>query len=999
MIQEACIENDGASGQLNVLKLVPIRGFGGELWPMRSMWWRVVLAIGSIGLGGWILPVQAQTSAFNYQGRLTAGGQPAQGAYDLRFSLHNAQLGGAPVGTAVEMVDVPVESGLFSVVLDFGAGVFDGSARWLEISVRPGGSVDPYTSLAPRNPLMASPYAFFALSGNEGPPGPQGPQGDPGPLGPVGPIGLTGPQGPEGPAGPPGASPFGLSGMDAHFLGGNVGIGTATPRDTLEVYGGNIRIQGVDGYDEAGESAYLYLGGTPNYVKSTRNFGLNLGVVGAPDTVTIRQQTGNVGIGTNQPATALHVEGTVTADSFAGSVNAGQLIGTIQHSAIGRGTITGDQLAIGTLGLDRLDTEVVVLSQTAMVNPTPADLDRFGGSVAGVGVDHVVVGAWWDDRSEEDAGVAYVFSVHGALVTTLVNPFPRRGDEFGKSVAGLGTDRILVGAPFADPGNGNEGAAYLFDLQGNHLATFAPDNRGPGFGEAVAGVGTDWVVVGAPEEESVGTAHLFDTNGVLLTRIRPPAAADLFGAAIASVGTDKVIIGAPGTDNAFLFDLSGGGAHLNTIANPTSEKAMGFGRSVSAVGEDKVIIGADDARGSEGLRSSGSAFLFRLNGTLLATYANPTPTEEDHFGFAVSGVGTDLVVIGAYGDDAVAPEAGVAYLFDLEGSQLATLTSTVPAPGYTAEGKMGYSVTSVGAGRLMVGAQDLQYYGRDRVGGGYLYSVGTILPGLAQVVGEGSVLPSSISDGAVLTEKIAPGAVTTERLADGAVTTEKLADGAVTGAKLRNFAVGGNHLLPFAVDANHFSTNVAVWHKSGAARYIDSPTASVGIRTSDPAGAALRVNGDVNVDNNIRVSGLIRSGLETLTSEPPNPAGMVIRRVNARWSTTQRRVVARTDVLEIILEPSAGASQGVTVYQAPNPGAGLKIAAMGMRETGEQANFFRDVPNASVANWLPVYRETDDIVHFECTVGGSGPGQHHTQVTLTRSGGSWFGTLISTYNQ
>lgn len=101
--------------------------------------------------------------------------------------------------------------------------------------------------------------------------------------------------------------------------GGNVGIGTLDPREKLQVNGGNVFIEGLDGFDAPGESAYLYLGRTPNYLKATRNFGMNLGVLGVPDAVTIQQQTGNVGIGTTNPATALDVVGTVTAGAFAGN--------------------------------------------------------------------------------------------------------------------------------------------------------------------------------------------------------------------------------------------------------------------------------------------------------------------------------------------------------------------------------------------------------------------------------------------------------------------------------------------------------------------------------------------------------------------------------------------------------------------------------------------------------------------------------------------------------
>jgi hypothetical protein len=109
--------------------------------------------------------LRAQTplgSAFTYQGRLTDGAVPANGPYDLEVRLFSAASGGAAVGPTVVRDDVSVTDGLFTVGLDFGAAAFEGSARWLELAVRPGASTGAYTTLAPRQELTASPNALFA---------------------------------------------------------------------------------------------------------------------------------------------------------------------------------------------------------------------------------------------------------------------------------------------------------------------------------------------------------------------------------------------------------------------------------------------------------------------------------------------------------------------------------------------------------------------------------------------------------------------------------------------------------------------------------------------------------------------------------------------------------------------------------------------------------------------------------------------------------------------
>lgn len=101
-------------------------------------------------------------TGFTYQGRLTDAGSPANGSYDLRFILYDAETAGSAVGSTVTKEDVAVSNGLFSVDLDFGAAAFNGDARWVEIAVRPGSSTGSHTVLSPRQPISPAPYALFA---------------------------------------------------------------------------------------------------------------------------------------------------------------------------------------------------------------------------------------------------------------------------------------------------------------------------------------------------------------------------------------------------------------------------------------------------------------------------------------------------------------------------------------------------------------------------------------------------------------------------------------------------------------------------------------------------------------------------------------------------------------------------------------------------------------------------------------------------------------------
>ncbi len=101
--------------------------------------------------------------AFTYQGRLTDNAAPANGSYDIRFILWDAETGGAQVGVITETKEnVNVLNGLFTVELGFGAGAFNGDARWLEIAVRPGASTGNFTVLSPRQPVTPAPYALYS---------------------------------------------------------------------------------------------------------------------------------------------------------------------------------------------------------------------------------------------------------------------------------------------------------------------------------------------------------------------------------------------------------------------------------------------------------------------------------------------------------------------------------------------------------------------------------------------------------------------------------------------------------------------------------------------------------------------------------------------------------------------------------------------------------------------------------------------------------------------
>ena len=100
---------------------------------------------------------------FTYQGVLSDGGAAADGTYDFRFFVYDADAGGSQVGTVVYVEDLAVTNGRVTTQLDFGS-IFNGTALWLEVSVRDGISTGTYTVLSPRQEITAAPFAQHAVS-------------------------------------------------------------------------------------------------------------------------------------------------------------------------------------------------------------------------------------------------------------------------------------------------------------------------------------------------------------------------------------------------------------------------------------------------------------------------------------------------------------------------------------------------------------------------------------------------------------------------------------------------------------------------------------------------------------------------------------------------------------------------------------------------------------------------------------------------------------------
>ncbi|MBI3879082.1 MAG: formylglycine-generating enzyme family protein, partial [Verrucomicrobia bacterium] len=99
--------------------------------------------------------------------------------------------------------------------------------------------------------------------------------------------------------------------------GGNVGIGTTAPSETLHVAGTTYLHAPASGSQI--RTLSIDVDSFSNPSNASNSYFIRVQDLGAPSTPFIVRGDGNVGIGTGNPQSALHVAGTVIADNFIGS--------------------------------------------------------------------------------------------------------------------------------------------------------------------------------------------------------------------------------------------------------------------------------------------------------------------------------------------------------------------------------------------------------------------------------------------------------------------------------------------------------------------------------------------------------------------------------------------------------------------------------------------------------------------------------------------------------
>lgn len=228
---------------------------------------------------------QTLTKQFTYQGYIEHNGQPYSGNAAINFGLHSALTGGS-LRDNLTLTNIPVDNGIFTVLLNFGETdflgdkIYDGRPLYLGLSVDTGEGV---FQLSPRQSIQPTPYALAI----------------------------------------PNVTPHGT----------NVGIGTTNPTVKLHVRDSLPNILALEGTSTSG--SYLTLNNTSaggknwSFISTGSANGEGAGklLIGDQSVRMTFDTNGNLGIGTTAPTDRLTVNGTA---KVLGNTT---VVGTFRHAS------------------------------------------------------------------------------------------------------------------------------------------------------------------------------------------------------------------------------------------------------------------------------------------------------------------------------------------------------------------------------------------------------------------------------------------------------------------------------------------------------------------------------------------------------------------------------------------------------------------------------------------------------------------------------------------
>ncbi len=100
----------------------------------------------------------------SYQGRLILDGVPVTGTADVVFNLYDQPEGGTLLNNPL-VSNIAVAKGLFSTHVNFNPAFFDGQDLWLELAVRSPAGSGSFVTISPRQAVRATGYSHYSTDG------------------------------------------------------------------------------------------------------------------------------------------------------------------------------------------------------------------------------------------------------------------------------------------------------------------------------------------------------------------------------------------------------------------------------------------------------------------------------------------------------------------------------------------------------------------------------------------------------------------------------------------------------------------------------------------------------------------------------------------------------------------------------------------------------------------------------------------------------------------
>lgn len=322
-------------------------------------------------------------------------------------------------------------------------------------------------------------------------------------------------------------------------------------------------------------------------------------------------------------------------------------------------------------------------------NPSAGDIYAAALEVEG---DLCVIANEWDDDNGTDSGSAFIYRFDGTqwVEEQKIKPSDgAAGDNFGRSVD-ISGDVVVVGAHWDNTVGGRDaGSAYVFRYNGTQWVQEKKLRASDGaandrFGLSVS-VDGNVIMVGAWKDDNAngvdaGAVYVFEYDGSMWNQEQKLLASD--GAAGDDMGRfvdlegSVVAIGAWGDDDggtdsgsAYVFRHNGS-SWVEEQKLTAGDAAAGDRFSwEGALSGNRVAVAAYEDDTAAGV-NAGSCYIFEFDGTTWSQSQKLTPRAEaagDRFGNSVS-IDGDRLVVGAGESDTSAPDAGVAYFFQHDGS-------------------------------------------------------------------------------------------------------------------------------------------------------------------------------------------------------------------------------------------------------------------------------------------------------------------------------------------